>query len=470
MKLTHTISAIAAALALACIAPGTQPNIVWIIAEDQSPDFGCYGEKTIETPHVDRMASEGVRFLNTFATSPVCSPSRSALITGMHQGSIGAHNHQSSRSSFRIALPEGVATVVELFRDAGYFVSNNGKDDFNFVWDGSAYSGRDWSGRAEGQPFFAQIQLQGGKRRHNPRWLPERRVSPDGVRLPPYYPAHPVVLKDWAAYLDTIVATDRDVGAVLDRIEREGLAGSTYVFFLTDHGISHARGKQFLYDEGIRIPLVVRGPGLEAGAVRGDLVSHIDVAATSLALAGITVPAWMQGRALFAADHMPREAVFSARDRCDETVDRIRSIRTLRFKYIRNYLPARPHLQPNSYKDRKETVGAIREWDAAGRLDEIQRLVTAPRREPEELYDIESDPWEIRNLAREPAYESTLAAMRALLDTSIEETGDRGMNPEREEVYDAEMAVYLAEKTDPGHRREIEANIRQMKQWAAEGR
>ncbi|HEY5550604.1 MAG TPA: sulfatase/phosphatase domain-containing protein, partial [Opitutaceae bacterium] len=248
------------------------------------------------------------------------------------------------------------------------------------------------------------------------------------------------------------------------------LADNTFVFFLTDHGISHARGKQFLYDEGIRIPFVVRGPGLDAGAVRDDLVEHIDLAATSLALAGVPVPEWMQARALFAPDHRMREAVFAARDRCDETVERIRSVRTQRFKYIRNYFPERPHLQPSNYKDRKAIVRAIRDWHAAGKLDQVQELVTAATRAPEELYDLENDRWEIRNLAGDPTFRETLLDMRGQLDAWIVETGDKGQEPEPEAAYDAEMEVYLAEKPTGEHRAQIEANIRLMKEWAAAGK
>jgi arylsulfatase A-like enzyme len=448
-----------------------RPNIVWIIAEDMSAHFGCYGETAIATPHVDRMAREGVRFANAFVTSPVCSPARSALITGMHQSAIGAHHHQSSRSEHKIRLPEGVRPVPELFREAGYFVADDGKADYNFVWDPSMYSGKDWADRAEGQPFFAQVQLRGGKRRNDaPGWEPEDTVTPDRVKLPPYYPAHPVLLQDWADYLSSVIVTDNEVGRVLARLEAEGLADNTYVFFITDHGLSHARGKGFLYDEGIHIPFVVRGPVLEAGTVREDVIEHIDMAATSLALAGIPLPAQMQARDLFACDFKPRDAAFAARDRCDETVDRIRSVRTSRFKYIRNYFPARPHLQPSSYKDRKEIVKVIRELHADGKLTPAQQLIVAQSRSPEELYDLENDPSEVRNLAGDPGHQDNLLEMRRRLEAWIVETGDKGQTSEPAAVYDAEMEVYLSDKTDPDQVAQIRANIRQMKEWVREGK
>jgi arylsulfatase A-like enzyme len=344
------------------------------------------------------------------------------------------------------------------------------------------YDGPDWSGRAEGQPFFMQVQLAGGKLRGgtsaSAAKLSERAagvfgsaVKPDDVTLPPYYPRDRVLLEDWAAYLDAVRMTDRTVGEVLARLESEGILDDTLVVFLTDHGISHARGKQFLYDEGMHVPLVMRGPKSPQGVVRDDLVSHIDLAATSLAFAGIAVPAGMQGRDLFAADYRPRDAVFAARDRCDETVEHIRAVRTDRYKYVRNYLPARPHLQPNNYKDGKSIVIRLRALHADGKLDAIQeKLLFSPTRSPEELYDLAADRHETKNLADDPAHRGTLEALRARLDRWVKETGDRGEHGEPESMYDSDMRVYLGEKKDDPKRAVTEANIKQMKAWAAEGK
>jgi arylsulfatase A-like enzyme len=260
--------------------------------------------------------------------------------------------------------------------------------------------------------------------------------------------------------------TDRHVGEIIARLEQEGILEETVIVFLSDHGVSHARGKQFLYDEGTRIPLIVRGPGVARGARRADLVEHIDVAALSLALAGIARPAGMQGRDLLAAGYRPREAVFAARDRADETVDHLRSVRTERFKYIRNHLPLRPHLQPNAYKDHKPCLIALRAAEAAGQLDAVQRLLFAPTRPAEELYDLAADPWEIRNLAGAPEHAAELGRMRARLDRWVEHTDDQGRRPEPESRYDSDMAVYLGRKSNP----EVERNIALMKQWAREGK
>jgi arylsulfatase A-like enzyme len=460
-----------------------RPNIVWIIIEDMSPHFGCYGEKCIATPHVDRLAAEGTRFSRAFVTGPICSISRSALITGMYQTSIGAHHHRSGRGTLKIHLPEGVEPVPLLFQRAGYWTSNGawpptgkgiGKTDYNFQWPPSMYDGSDWAGRKPGQPFFAQIQLHGGKYRDraNAEEFFSKALGAltpsDALPLPPYYPRTPEILEDWALTLDAVRYTDLQVGQILDRLQREGLLDSTVLFLITDHGVSHARGKQFLYDEGTHIPLIVRGPGIARRAVRDDLVEHIDLAATSLALAGIEVPQDMQARDVLAPDYTPREAVFAARDRADETVDHIRSVRTQRWKYIRNYLPQRPHLQPNNYKDHKRCLTALRQAQAAGLLDPVQEHLFAPNRPAEELYDLAADPWEIKNLAEDPARAGVLAELRSRLNRWIEETNDQGRRPEPPEMYDSDMEVYLGGKQN--RNAEIERNIELMKRWAAEGK
>jgi arylsulfatase A-like enzyme len=279
-----------------------------------------------------------------------------------------------------------------------------------------------------------------------------------------------VILADWAAYLDAVRLTDLQVGEVLHRLDAEGLRETTIIAFMTDHGISHARGKQFLHDEGIHVPLILAGPGLPRGEIRDELVSQIDLTATSLALAGIAVPDWMQGRDLLAKDHAPRDAVFSARDRCDETVDRIRSVRTDHYKYIRNFYPSRPLLQPNRYKDAKPIIARLRALHAAGGLDDLQeRLLFSPTRPVEELYDLQADPHELVNLAADPARRNTMEALRARLERWMVETNDQGRTPESPSRYDSEMAVYLDSKA-AAQDEILRSNIALMKRWAAEGK
>jgi arylsulfatase A-like enzyme len=464
-----------------------RPNILWFVVDDMSPNFSCYGEPLIQTPHVDRLAREGTKFTHAFVTAPVCSPCRSALITGLYQTSIGAHQHRSGRGVEKIHLPAAVVPLPVLFHQAGYYtcIGNGltagardaglGKTDYNFEWDAKMYNASDWAGRKAEQPFFMQVQMPGGKLRGgqddgakklSARAARElgRATDPAAVTLPPYYPRDPVLLRDWAAYLDAVRFTDEHVGKVIARLEREGLLANTLVIFMTDHGISHARGKQFLYNEGTHIPFVVRGPGIPQGQVRADLIEHIDMVAISLAAAGLPIPKPMQARDVFAKNYEPRTAVFAARDRCDETVERLRSVRTDRFLYIRNFHPQRPHLQPNAYKDGKSIVQTLRSLHAAGQLDAIaEKLLFSPTRPPEELYDWTTDPWQVQNLAADPRHAQTLEEMRARLDQWMKETNDHG--PESDRMYDSDMVVYRG-KGNPV----LEKNIALMKQWAAEGK
>lgn len=423
-----------------------RPNIVWIVAEDTSAHFGCYGETTVKTPNVDAMAKRGMKFDNAYVTCPVCSPCRSAMVMGAYQTTLGIHHHRSQRdgdskgsgnedyyASYRIP----VDPVPKLFRDAGYFVSlgknpsidSPGKTDYNFIYDHeSLYDGPDWRNRPDDKPFFAQIMLKGGKGRGGAK---KYATNPASVKLPPYYPDRPVFREDWASYLNSVVRTDAHVGEILQSLQDAGVADDTVVFFWTDHGVSHLRGKQFLYDEGIHVPLVVQFPdNLGGGRVRDDFVVQIDVAATSLSLAGIPTPRYIQGRNLFAKDYEPRAMAFSARDRCDETVETIRSVHAHRFKYIRNFMSHMSHMQPNQYKDGKLIVQTARQLYKEGKLNELQARIFQPTRPPEELYDIKKDPFETVNLACNPEYAKCLTRLRSELYDWMIDSGDLGLIPE----------------------------------------
>ena len=235
---------------------GVEPvpvNVVWIVIEDASPHIGCYGENLIKTPHIDRMAREGIRCSSAFVTAPVCSSSRSAMVSGMYQTTLGIHNHRSQVSSRKgggnvayydsYKVPKSVKLIPELFRDAGYYVTNKSKTDYNFIPTSNLYHGSDWKKAPADQPIFAQFQLKGGKNRKA-----QSHANPDKAVLPPYYPDHPELRQDWAKYLDSWVETDKEVGRILADLEKAGRLGSTAVFLWTDHGVSHLRGKQFLYE------------------------------------------------------------------------------------------------------------------------------------------------------------------------------------------------------------------------------
>jgi arylsulfatase A-like enzyme len=371
----------------------------------------------------------------------------------MMQTTLGTHNHHSSRSEeTAIHLPEGVKTLPELFRQAGYFTFNQGKDDYNFWYDReSLYAGeytshalygksgkRDvgWKNRQPDQPFFGQIQLSGGKHIYRKDFKDKVRdpVDRQAFDLPPYYPDHPAVREDWAQHIDSAKITDDEVGKIVERLRADGVLENTIIFFFSDHGMRLWRHKQFCYDSGLRVPFIVNWPGNPQklggeGTVRNDLVNGIDIATASLALAGIEVPGYMEGRDLFARDFKPREYVISARDRCDYTIDRIRSVRTERFRYIRNFMLDRPYMQPN-YRDAWEITQIMRQLHAEGKLDAIQGRFWSEDRPPEELYDLENDPHEIDNLAERPEFEKELTRHRKILEDWIRETDDKGQYQE----------------------------------------
>ncbi|MHC4329860.1 MAG: sulfatase/phosphatase domain-containing protein, partial [Planctomycetota bacterium] len=249
--------------------------------------------------------------------------------------------------------------------------------------------------------------------------------------LPPYYPDHEVMRDDWKTYLNSWLKQDREVGEIVQELEDAGKLDNTVIFFLTDHGISHIRGKQFLYEEGIRVPLIIRFPdGRLANTVRDDLTTHIDFAPTSLALAGIEIPDHFQGHDIFARELTPRDFIIAARDRCDETIEIIRCVRTQQYKYIRNFLSYRPHAQPNQYKDGKKISMTMRKLHEEGKLNELQGRIYSPTRPTEELYDLKSDPNETRNLAADPRYARQLAKLRKTLYDWMVETKDLGLIPE----------------------------------------
>jgi N-sulfoglucosamine sulfohydrolase len=430
------------------------PNILWILAEDMGPELSVYGTPEVRTPNLDGLAQRGMLFTRAFTTSPVCSTSRSAFHTGMYQMTIGAHNHRSHRpddgSAYPFPLPQGVRLITDWLRPAGYFTGNivdfpagvgfagSGKTDWNFSYEGEPFDTDRWEELKHNQPFYAQINFPETHR--GDAWDSahvglEAPADPAKVVIPPYYPDHPVVREDWAQYLNSAMALDAKVGEVLRLLERDGLADNTVVVFMSDHGRAMVRGKQWPYDSGLHVPLIVHWPtgmrapeGYRAGSVSGRLVSSLDVTATTLAMAGVTRPAMMQGRVLFGPDaDEPRSHLFGGRDRGDETVDRIRTVRSDRYRYIRNYYPDRPFLQTNRYKEaRYPTIWVLRKLHREGKLTPAQERLMAPTRPAEELYDLQADPYEIDNLAASPEHQPVLHELRARLDEWIEESGDLG--------------------------------------------
>ena len=416
-------------------------NILWIYLEDVSGWFSCYGDKIIKTPNLDKLAASGIRFDRFYTPAGVCSATRSSIIVGAMQTSFGIHNHRSGRPDFRgksmgkdfddIRLPKGVEPLPMMMKKSGYFTFNqSGKDDYNFKWSHEElYSPNSkanlWRNRKPDQPFFGQIQLRGGKLgRRAPKQTDRAKVP-----VPPYYPDIPLVREEIAHHYDCLIKTDEQIGEILAELEKDGLTDSTLIFCFSDHGYKLHRHKQFLYEGGIRMPMMVAGLGIKGGQVRKDLISGIDIAPASLAAAGIKIPKHMEGADFLAKDYKPRKFIVAARDRCDYTIERIRAVVTPQYKYLRNYLTDRPFMQP-SYKDPWPVSKKFREMMANGEMNETQLVFFGPKKAPEELYDLANDPHEILNLANDPKHQKALAQNRKLLASWIKETGDQGQQTE----------------------------------------
>lgn len=433
-----------------------QPNILWIYLEDTAPLMGCYGTEGVNTPHIDKLAAQGLLFTNVIMPSPVCSASRSSIITGTMSTTTGTHNHHSSRSKeSAIYLPDEHKTIPELFRQAGYFTFNEGKDDYNFIYDrrdlydqeyryhplyGKSGDEIDLASLQPEQPFFGQIQLRGGKEIFS-RDFKEKIQGPvdrKTIELPPYLPHHPVIVEEYANHLDAIQITDQKVGKIMEDLESSGLLEQTVVFFFSDHGMRLTRNKQFLYDGGLRVPLIIAdfrktGRLLASGVVNNELIAGLDLGSSSLGLAGIPLPENMEGRNFFDPNSKPREFVVSTRDRCDFTIDRIRSISSDTFKYIRNFKTDRPYTQL-TYMDVNEVefVRVMKQLYAEGGLNQAQSRFMSDIRPAEELYDLQADPYELHNLAGMSEYAEVLQTYRSLLTEWIQQTDDQGQYPEPE--------------------------------------
>jgi uncharacterized sulfatase len=455
-----------ASLAGLLLAPGavgaqdaTRPNILWILTEDASPDLGAYGDTYARTPTLDRLAREGVRFTRAFSTAPVCAPSRSTLFTGMYASSTGALHMRSTA-----VPPPYVKGIGEYLRAAGYFTLNRDKTDYNIsatptednnggllfrtvplgAWDESSPRAH-WRHRAPGQPFFAVISPQVT---HESRLFmsdeefakeathlkPEDRHDPVRAVLPPYYPDTPVTRANWARYYDMWTETDYQVADILRELDEDGLAANTVVIFASDHGRGFPRAKRWAYDSGVRVPFIVRWPGhVSAGTVRDDLVSFIDLPPTTLALAGVPIPKHFQGQVFLGPTSAPpREFVYVHRDRMDQVPDTIRAVRDARYKYIKNFFPDRPYAQTLPYAEQGPMLKEWRRAFAEGQLKGPQQLFFAPGKPAEELYDTETDPHEIVNLAGRPSERPRLARFRAALESWMTDTGDLGLVPEAE--------------------------------------
>ena len=418
-----------------CFSPtkqsGEKPNIVWIMMEDWGYELSCYGAKGVLTPNIDGFAAEGIRYTNSFCTAPVCSPSRSAMITGFHQNYIGANQHRTQGPGFeKEQLPYGIKPITHLLEEAGYYtcLMESKKTDCNFLTDKPLFIGNDWGERAGGQPFFAQITFGGTHR----KWLrdPERPINIEDVELPPYYPDTPLARRDWANGLEAAQLVDRQIGEILQRLEDEGLAENTLVFIIGDNGRCMPRGKQFLYDGGIQVPIIARWPGrIKPGQVSENMVMTIDISATILEAAGIKPGYETHGKSLFGPEVQDRKYIFAARDKMDDTHDAMRAIRSAEYKLIHNLMPERAYCQYNRYKEASYPVLALLNiMNMKGELPPGQAAFLAPEKPEFELYDLQADPYELNNLAADPGYAGVKEELLGELNKWRSAINDRGVS------------------------------------------
>ncbi|MFM8470216.1 MAG: sulfatase [Limisphaerales bacterium] len=418
-----------------------RPNILWISSEDHGPQMGCYGDKFATTPNVDALAARGMLFRHAWSCAPVCAPARTTIISGLYPPSTGAEHMRSM-----VKLPADFQMFPQFLREAGYYCSNNAKEDYNLakpgkVWDDSSGKAH-WRNRAAGQPFFAVFNaLQSHESQIRTR--PHKQVhDPAKVRVPVYHPDTPEVRADWAHYYDKVSDVDAVAGAHLKDLADAGLADDTIVFYWADHGAGMPRSKRWPCNSGLQVPVVVHfpekwkhlaPPETKAGGASDRLISFVDYAPTALSLAGIAPPKWMQGHAFAGKFTAPLQPfIYGFRGRMDERIDCVRSVTDGRYVYLRNFMPHVSQGQHVSYQFETPTTRVWHELFKAGKTTEAQSLFWRAPKSPEELYDLTTDPDEVKNLAGSPQHQNVLAKFRAAQQTLATNIRDVGLLPEGE--------------------------------------
>lgn len=439
-----------------------KPNILWLVAEDMSPDIPAFGDSTVVTPNLNRLAKEGVCYDNFFSPHPVCSPARASIITGMYANSIGAShmrtgpwysaeisaaqikNYKSlpkENIPYEAVPPSEIKMFTEYLRSAGYYCSNNSKEDYQFrktpaAWDESSNKAH-WRNRPKSTPFFSVFNMgvthesQIWAKAQDSLWLEEDLAVP----VPPYLPDNELGKRDVRRMYSNILEMDAQVGTILDQLEEDGLFDSTIVMWYTDHGGPLPRQKRLLYDSGTKVPMIIRFPNQQFAGQRDDrMISFIDLAPTILSFMGIKSPDYMQGKA-FLGDFLRKEEpqyIFGAADRFDEFTDRIRSVRDKRFKYIKNYQTEKPLYSDVTYRKQMPIMQELLRLKKIDSLTPEQALWFKESKSNEELYDLNNDPHELNNLAGEPSYQDDLARLRAACKAWVNEINDMGLRPEQE--------------------------------------
>ena len=416
------------------------PNIVWLVSEDHGPQMGCYGDAEATTPHVDELASTSLRYLFCWSNAPVCAPARSTLIAGMYATSTGGEHMRSM-----VRMAPGQQMYPQLLRNAGYYCTNNSKEDYNLakpgkVWDESSKNAH-WKKRPSGKPFFAVFNSE-KSHESKLRLRPHKPIhDPARVRIPAYHPDTPEVRQDWAQYYDTVTEADADAGQRLRELREAGLADNTIVFYFADHGSGMPRNKRWPLDCGLHVPLVVHIPekfrhlrphDYVPGGTTDRLVSFVDFAPTLLSLAGVKPPEWMQGQA-FLGPHSapPRKHLFGYRGRMDERYDLVRSVTDGRYVYVRQYLPHLPYGQHVSYMFQTPTTQVWKRLHEEGKLNREQDSFWLPK-PAEELYDLKGDRDEVHNLADSAEHKEVLERLRTVHREHLLQIRDVGLMPEGE--------------------------------------
>lgn len=425
--------------------PQELPNILWLTSEDNSPFLGCYGDTFATTPNLDKLASEGFLYTHAYANAPVCAPTRNTILTGIYACSNG---NQHMRSYY--PKSDIVRTYPEFLREAGYYCTNNSKTDYNLgnfddksIWDECSKEAH-YKNRKEGQPFFAVFNTTISHESSIHKSIPneELRHSPEQVPLPPYHPATPEMKHDWAQYYDKVEDMDTQIGEWLSELEDAGLAENTIVFYYGDHGGVLARSKRYVYESGTHIPFIIRipekykylFPAEKPNSKVDRLISFVDLVPTLLSIAGIEIPEYLQGNAFLGKQKTEDpEYAFMFRGRMDERYDMCRAVRDQKYRYIRNYMPYRTYGQHLEYLWLAPSIGS---WEKAYLNGECNAVQSAfwNTKPVEELYDTENDPWEVNNLANDPAHKEVLERMRAANKNWVTRIYDTGFIPEADRV------------------------------------
>ena len=420
--------------------PSERPNILWISSEDNGPHLGCYGHEYSDTPNLDRLASRGVIYNKCWSTAPVCAPARTAIISGVYPPSTGSQHMRSI-----VEMPSFMKMFPQYLREAGYYCSNNRKEDYNLmkntkVWDDSSRQAH-WRNRGEGQPFFSVFNFTTTHESQIRRRPHEQKHDPDQVPLPDYHPDTPEVRQDWAQYYDKLTEMDAQAGELMRQLEEDGLAENTIIFYWGDHGPGMPRCKRWTYNSGLHVPLIVHVPekfqhlapeGYQPGGELDRLVGFIDFAPTVLSIVGIEPPDYMQGHAFMGAYAAPAPRFqFGFRDRMDERYDMCRSVRNDRYVYVRNYKPHKVYGQYLAYMFQTPTTVVWKRMYDEGKLNPAQSIFweTKPA---EELFDLENDPYEVNNLATNPNFQDVLEELRLAEQAWVKSIRDVGFLPENE--------------------------------------